>query len=150
MCVAGHEHVLCGVALGYELVEESLCLLHYLAQSGAGEELQVNQYLVVSGASAVYLLAHIAQGAGQQQLHLRVNVLDVVLNDKLSTLAEGVDIAQLLQQLGQLVIGDEAYAVEHCDVGHAAQHVVFCQIEVHFAVTPNGETLYLLVDFKSF
>ena len=150
MRIAGHEHVLCGVALSYELVEKRLSLFHNLAQCGAGEQFQVNQYLIVSGASAVYLLAHIAKGTRQQQLYLRVNVLDVVLNDKLPTLTQGVNLAQLLQQLRQLVIADEAYAVEHRDVGHAAQHVIFCQIEVHLAVTTYGEALYLLVDFKSF
>ena len=116
----------------------------------AGEELQVYEYLVVARASRVYLLAHVAQFAGEHQFHLRVNVLDAFLYHELAPLALFINAFQLGQQHGQLVLADEPDTLEHGDVGHRAQHVVWCQIEVHLAVASHSEPLYLGVNLKVF
>ena len=111
----------------------------------AGEELEVEQHLVVARAAAVYLLAHVAQLAGEHELYLRMDVLDAVFDDELAPFGQGVDLLQLGQELLQLGGGEQADALEHGDVGHGAQYVVLGQVEVHFAVAPHGEALDILV-----
>ena len=64
----------------------------------ARKELQVYQHLVVARTARMNLLAHVAQLAGEHQLHLRVNILDALLNDELATLADLIDVFQFLQQ----------------------------------------------------
>ena len=91
----------------------------------------------------MYFLAHVAQTAGKQQFHLRVHVLDVVFNDKLAALAQGVDVAELGKKGVELFLGKQSDAFEHGDMSHGAQHVVGCQVEVKFAVAAHGEAVYL-------
>ena len=116
----------------------------------AREQFQVYQDLVVARAPGVDFLAHVTQTACQHQLHLRVNIFDIVLDDELTTLAHLVDIAQFGQQLFQLVALQQSDTLQHGDMGHRAQHVVLCQVEVHLAVAPYGEALYLLINLKVF
>ena len=49
------------------------------------------------------LLADVAQFAGQQHLHLRMNVLYPILNHEITAFGLGVDILQFGEQLRQLV-----------------------------------------------
>ena len=106
------------VGLLDELVEECLHLLGNLHELVTGEEFQVDQHLVVARAPRVYLLAHVAQLTGEQHLHLRVNVLDVVFDDELTTVGQLVDALQLLKERGQLVLANQSYRLEHGDMGH--------------------------------
>ena len=92
------------------------------------------------------LLAHVAQLTGEHQLHLRVHILDAVFNHELAFLRQLIDILQFLQQHGQFVLTQQANRFEHGDVSHGAQHVVWCQIEVHLAVATHGEAFYLSID----
>ena len=94
------------------------------------------------------LLAHISEFAGEQHLHLRVDILHIVLNHELATICQLVDVLQLRQQLRQLVFLQQSDALQHGDMRHRAQHVVLGQIKVHLTVTTDGETLYLLIDLK--
>lgn len=145
MGVAGHEDALVAFALADEHVEELLDGLGDVLDLLAGEELEIEQHLVVARAAAVYLLAHVAQLAGEHELYLRMDVLDAVFDDELAPLGQGVDLLQLGQELLQLGGGEQADTLEHGDVGHGAQHVVLSQVEVHFAVAPHGEALDILV-----
>lgn len=52
-------------------------MLGNVLQLMACEELQVNEHLVVTASSGVYLLSNVAEFAGQHELHLRVDVLHV-------------------------------------------------------------------------
>ena len=94
------------------------------------------------------LLAHVAEAAGEEELHLRVDILYIVLDAELAALTEGIDVLQCVEELGEFIAAQQANGFEHGDVGHGAQHVVFCQIEIHLTVAADGETLYLLVDLK--
>ena len=94
------------------------------------------------------LLAHIAQFTGEQHLNLRVDVLDIILDDEFATLCQLVDVLQLRQQLHQFVFLQQSDTLQHGDMCHRAQHVVLGQIKVHLTVTTDGETLYLLIDLK--
>ena len=148
MGIARHEHLLVLLRLLYQFVEERLHLVGDVHQLVAREELQVDQHLVVARAAGVNLLSHVAEAARQQHLHLRVDVLDVVLDGELAALAQLVDVLQLGEQHGQLVFAYQSDALKHRDVGHRAQYVVLRQIEVHLAVAAHGEPVNLLVYLK--
>ena len=148
--VARHEHTFVALALLNQCLEE---LLHSLGDGlnlGPGEELQVNEDLVVARTSAMDLLAHIAQPAGQHQLHLRVYILHTLLNDKLSALSLRIDILQLSQELLQFIGCEQTNGLQHRDMGHRAQYIVFGQVEVHLPVTSYGKAFDILVDLYRF
>ena len=98
MCIARHKDVLIFLALGDKFVKERLGLLYYVAQSRSGEELQIDEHLVISGASGVDFLSHIAELARQHELHLRVDILHSVLNDEVATVAYLIDIPEFVEQ----------------------------------------------------
>ena len=148
MGISRHQHLFIQVALAYQFIKECFHLLGYLSQFVAGKEFQIHQHLVVARTPAVNLLAHIAQFAGEQHLHLRVHILHIGFYLELSPLALCVDIAQFCQQRFQFGSLEQSDALQHGDVCHRAQHIVPGKIEVHLAVTPHGEALYLLVHFK--
>ena len=122
--------------------------LHHVHQLVAGEELEVYQHLVVARAARVYLLAHVAELAGEHQLHLRVYVFHAVFDDKPALVGHVVDVLEFGGKRHELVVGEQTYRLQHGDVGHRAQHVVLGEIEVELAVAAHGEALYLLVYFK--
>ena len=130
-------------ALGLQRVEEGAHSESHLAELAAREELEVEQHLVVARAAAVYFLAHGAEPAGEHELHLRVHVLDAVLYDKAAVGGLAVNVAQLVQEHGQFVVGYEADAVEHGHVGHGAEHIVRREQEVELAVVAHGEAVDL-------
>ena len=68
----------------------------------ADEQFQVYHHLVVSRPSAVNFLAYVAEAAREQQFHLRVDVFDAVLDDKLAAFTRRVDAFQFGQQLFKL------------------------------------------------
>ena len=103
MGVAGHQDVLVALALLLQLPEEGLYVLGHQLQLTACEELQVHQHLVVARTARVDFLAHIAQAARQQQLHLGVDIFDALFDGELSVLYLAVDVAQFGQQGLQLV-----------------------------------------------
>ena len=146
--IAWHEHILILVALLDQLVEEDLYAVGNFLQLMTGEELQVNQHLIVARTTRVDLLSHIAQTAGEDHLHLRVDILDTLFYHKLATLCREIDVFQLSEQLGELIMLQKSDGFEHGDMCHRTQHIVFRQIEVHLTVSSDGETLYLLVDLK--
>ena len=146
--IARHEHVLILLALLLQFCEEVVDGLGHEFQLMAGKQLQVHQHLVVARAAGVNFLAHVAKLPCQHQFYLRVDILDALLYHKLALDSLLVDAAQLFQEHGQLVLADEADALQHGDVGHGAQHVVGCQIEVQLAVAAHGEALYLAVYLK--
>lgn len=145
MGITGHEDILVAVALTDEHAEELLDGQGNVLDLLAGEELEVEQHLVVARAAAMYLLAYVTQLAGEHELYLRMDVLDAILNDELAPLGQSINLLQLGQKLLQFVFLKQSDTLEHGDVGHGAQHVVLSQVEVHFAVAPHGEALDILV-----
>ena len=117
---------------------------HFL-QLRTGKQLQIDQYLVVTRTAAMNFLADIAQFTGQHQFHLRVYILDTVLDDKRTGLGRRIDLFQFLQQDFQFVGGQQADTFQHGNMCHGTQHIVFCQIQVHLAVTSHRETVDFLV-----
>ena len=150
MGVAGHQNVLVAFALADEDVEQLFDGFGYLLNLCAGEEFQVEQHLVVARASAVYLLAYIAQAAGQHQFHLRVYVFHSVFYHEFSFFGLRVDVLQRGKQLFQFVGSQQADAFEHGDVGHGAKYVVLGQVEVHFTVASHREAFDVFVYLNGF
>ena len=93
----------------------------------------------------MYLLAYIAQLAGEHELHLRMDIFDTVFDDELTPLGQGINLLQFSQELLQFGLLEQPDTLKHGDVGHGAQHVVLGQVKVHFAVAPHGEALNILV-----
>ena len=145
MGIAGHEDILVAVALTDEHAEELLNGQGDVLDLFACEELEVEQHLVVARTTAMYLLAYVAQLAGEHELYLRMDVFDTVFDDELAPLGQSINLLQLGQKLLQFVFLEQPNALEHGDVGHRAQHIVLGQIKVHFAVAPHGEALDILV-----
>ena len=94
------------------------------------------------------LLADVAKLAREQELHLRVDILHILLDDEPAFLAEPVDVLQFSEQLRQLVVCQQADALKHRDVCHGAEHVIFGKVKVHLTVAAYGEPFYLFVDLK--
>ena len=150
MGVARHEDVLILLALGDEFVEKALHLVGYILELMASEEFEVNEHLVVARASAVYLLAHVAQLACEEHLHLRVDILYIIFDNKLSPLACLVDILQFGKQLGEFVFLKQTDGFEHGAMCHGAKYIIFGKIHIHLAVATHSESLNLLVYLKIF
>ena len=148
MGIARHQHIFVLIALLDEFVEEDFYFIGDILEFVTGKELEVYEHLIVARTARVDLLAHISEFAGEQHLHLRVDILHIVLNHELATICQLVDVLQLRQQLRQLVFLQQSDALQHGDMRHRAQHVVLGQIKVHLTVTTDGETLYLLIDLK--
>ena len=53
----------------------------------------------------MYFLAYVAEASGEHQLHLRVYILDVVLDYKLALFYAAVYVAQRIEKRVQLVGG---------------------------------------------
>ena len=96
----------------------------------------------------VNLLSHITEFAGEHQFNLRVNILDIVLDNEVATLAHGIDVTQFGKKSGKLLFSQQVYRLQHSDMSHTAQHIVLGKIEVHIAVASHGEPLYFLVYLK--
>ena len=84
----------------------------------ARKKLQIDEHLVVSAAPRMNFLAHVAQLAGEHQLHLRMNILHSVFNLKCSGFAKGVDAFEFGQEWRQFSLLQESDVGEHGDVGH--------------------------------
>ncbi len=84
MGVARNQHVLVLLAGFLKRLEQRFDLVHCLLDFGAGVEFQIHQDLIVAGTSCVHLLPDIPEPTRQHQLDLRVDVLHVILNVKLS------------------------------------------------------------------
>ena len=114
------------------------------------QQLYVHQDLVVAGTAGMDLLADVPEPAGEQDLHLRVDVLHVVFQ------AEGPgcdfcrDIVESLVQDRVLVFAQQSYGCEHPDVGLRAHHVVLCEPLVEDAVVADSEFLHHLFGLGAF
>ena len=84
MGVPGDQDILVLFTRVLEGPEQALHLTDRLFDPRPGIELQVYQYLVVSGTPCVYFLAYVAELAGQHKFHLGMDILDVVLYGELS------------------------------------------------------------------
>ena len=148
MRIAWHEYPLILLTFRLQFVEEDFHAVGNLHQLMACKQFQVDQYLVVTGASRVNLFSYIPQFAGEHQLHLRVDILHSLLDAELPLLAYRIDILQLRQQLLQLVSLQQPDSLQHGDMSHRAQYVIRSQVEVHLPVTSHGEALDLRIHLK--
>ena len=148
MRIARHQHVFILLALLDKFVEQHLHAVSHLHQFVAGKQFEVNQYLIVARTARMDLLAHIAQLTRQHQLHLRMDVLNPILNHELSAFADLIDVLQFCQQQRQLVLAYQPDTFQHRNMSHGAQHIVLPQIEVHFTISAHGEALNLGIHLK--
>ena len=63
------------------------------------------------------LLSYIPETTGQQDFHLRVNVLHVILEHEAAIFYVLCDSAQTLVEEGEFFRGEQSYAFQHPDVG---------------------------------
>ena len=140
--VARHQDLLVLLGELLQAIEEGANLGGDLLQLLAQEELQIDQHLVVARATRVNLLAHIAQAAGQQQLHLRVDILRLGLDAEVARLDLRGDLLQTTNEHLKLLGGQKADRLEHADMGQRALHVVFRQAHIQLLVVAYGVILY--------
>ena len=108
--VARKEHFRVPVAEFLEGAEQLQGLLAQRLELVPEEELDVDEHLVVARASGVYLLAGVPELAGQQQLNLRVDVLDIVLEAESPVFDAVRDPVESLVQLSELLPAQQPYA----------------------------------------
>ena len=142
--VAGHEDVAVTLALLLQGAEQAAHGLGHAAQAVAGEELEVEQHLVVARTAGMDFLPHVAEAAGEHQLYLGMDIFYAVFDDEIPFLGLPVDVLEFAQQLRQFVVGNEADAVEHGDVCHGTHDIVGRKIEVKLTVVAHGKTVYLI------
>ncbi len=116
MGVTGHEHILVLLTEVQKTLKQRVNILGKSTEFLAVEEFEVDKHLVVARTSRVNLLAHVAQSLGEHLLHLRVNVLNAVLDDKLTCLDFGSDVVQLGIKSLVVFTGEQTDALEHGDV----------------------------------
>ena len=88
-------------------------------------------------------LAYVAKTACEHQFDLTVNILHTLFDDEFTAVCLLVNKSQFLKEHCQFILGEQSDGGEHGDVCHRADDIVLCQIEVHVAVTTDGELLYL-------
>ena len=108
------------------------------------EELDIHEDLVVAGPSGVDLLAHLAELPGQQQLHLGMDVLDIVFEDEGAGLDAVGDAPERRGQRRELVRAQQADMLQHLDVRQRALHVIAGEPAVQDPVVADRETVYCL------
>ena len=87
------------------------------------------------------LLAQIAKLARKHKLNLRVDILNSLFNDKLTTLGTAKDALKSLKKQWQLVATNKSDALKHTDVRHRADNIIFRKTQVKFAVGSYGKLL---------
>ena len=122
-----------------ELREQHAHLLPQLQQLVLQEELDVHEHLVVAGAPGVDLLAGVAQRAGQEQLDLGVDVLDILLQAEAAVLDGREDLLQLRGEALPFGAFQQPDAFQHPDVGQGSLDIVFRKLQVQDAVAADGE-----------
>ena len=73
------------------------------------KQLYIQQNLIVTRTSTVYLFAYVAQFSGQQQFYLRMNILYTIFNNKFSAFAPGINRFQFSRQSRQLFFLKQSY-----------------------------------------
>ena len=86
------------VAQALKAVKEALYSLCHRFHLVAHKEFQIDKHLIVTRATRVNLLTHIAKLARKHQLHLRVDILNALLYHKLATLNALSNTLQRLKQ----------------------------------------------------
>ena len=141
MGISGHKHIFILLCLLHKRIKQRLYALMQVDKRATREELQIDHHLIVTRTARVDSLACIATHLGEQELHLRVNVLNTLLD---SEIASQNLLIYLLQTLGQriaILIGDQPDRVEHLHMSHITQHVGLGQVEVQLAVATYGKLL---------
>ena len=117
----------------------------HLFELGTSEQFQVYQHLVVARTSAMNLLTHITQLASQHQLHLRMYIFYAIFYNKFTLFGRNINILHLGQQSLQLPGSQQTDTLQHRDMGHRTQDIMFRQIKVHLTVTSYGKTVNLII-----
>ena len=90
----------------------------------------------------MYLLADVSETPGQQQLDLRMDVLDSVLQHE----TPGLDLRKYLPeafgQHFQFVGREQSDGLQHADMGHGACHVILGEPQVQSPVVAYRKFLH--------
>ena len=97
----------------------------------------------------MYLLALVPELAGEHELDLGVYVLDAVLYHELPFAGLPQQGLELGQQRIQVLLREESAGVEHSNVGHGPDNVIFSEIQVHLAVVSDGEAVNLRIHLEA-
>ena len=150
MRITWHEHVLILLALLNEHVEKLDGETSDLLKLVAHIQFQIHQHLVVAAASAMDLLAYIAQAAGKNQLHLRMHILNAFFDLEVPCNGICIDLLHLGKEHIEFVFLKQADAFEHCDMSHRAKHVEWSEIEIHFPISSNRIAFDVFVNLDRF
>jgi hypothetical protein len=85
--------------------------------------------------------AGIATHLGEEKLHLRVDILDTILNQKI---AREHQLMNLLKAVGKSVVillRKKTNRMKHLHMRHIAKHISLSQVEIQLAVATDGELL---------
>ena len=74
-----------------------------------------------------------------------MHILNALFNYERATLGYLVDLSQGGQEGLQLFCGQQANTLQHSDVCHRAQHIIFGKVEIHFPVFADRETIHFLI-----
>ena len=86
-------------------------------------------------------LAQVAQAAGKEQLHLRVDIFHVVFHLEVAGLDGYGDVVEAFEEKLQLVVAEQADVRQHPDMGLGAFDVVGGEPQVEDPVVSDGETV---------
>ncbi len=89
------------------------------------------------------LLAHIPELTGEKKLHLRMNILDIILKDKTGILYIEGNLIKSGSQCLKLLLGQQTDGLEHLDMSFRANDIKPCQLKIELAVISDCESLHL-------
>ena len=94
--------------------------------------------------------AHLPEPAGQQQLDLRVDVLDVVLEFESPGLYFGGNLREPFVEHAIIVLREQPYAAEHLYVRPGTAHVIARQTQVQHTVIPHCKGVHARFRLSAF
>ena len=141
MRITGHKHILILLGLCHQGVEQLLDTLLQMNKRATREELQIDHHLIVTRTTCVDTLTRIATHLCKQELYLRVNILNTILNGEITRQHLLIYLLQTLGQRIAVLIGNQANRVQHLHMSHITQHIGLGQVEVQLAVATYGKLL---------
>ena len=82
---------------------------------------------------------------GEHKLHLRVNILNAILDSEITCLHLFIYLLQALLQCHTVIVREQTDRVKHLHMSHIAQHVSLRQKQIQLTVTTYGKLLYKLI-----
>ena len=150
MSITRHQHIFKTLTLAYQHMKQLFYGSSNLLNLRTREKFQIEQHLIVTRTTTMYLLTYITQFTRQHQFHLRVYIFHSFFYHKLPFLGSRIDIFQFFKQKSQLFLRQQTNTFEHGDVSHRTYHIMFSQIKVHLAITSHREAFYILIYLNGF